>query len=62
MVKQAILNDEPISPSFCNCSGGWYVQMWEAILDRRLRIDLVESVLQGHDRCLFAVHIPEELL
>ena len=62
MVKQAILDGEPISPSFCNCSGGWYVQMWEAILDRRLRIDVVESVLQGHDRCLFAVHVPEELL
>jgi len=62
MVRDAIRTGEPISPDFCNCSGGWFVQMWEAILDRRLRIDVVESVLQGHDRCLFAIHLPEELL
>ena len=62
MVREAIRTGEPISPDFCNCSGGWFVQMWEAILDRRLRIDVVESVLQGHDRCLFAVYVPEELL
>jgi len=62
MVREAILTREPVSPSFCNCSSGWFVQMWEAILDRRLRIDLVESVLQGDDRCLFAVHLPEKSL
>jgi len=62
MVKDAILTGERVSADFCNCSGGWFVQMWEAILDRRLRIDVLESVLQGHDRCLFAVHLPPELL
>lgn len=40
----------------------WFVRMWEAILDRRQRIDVIESVPQGRDRCLFAVHIPQELL
>jgi hypothetical protein len=62
MVRDAIRNGEPVPRSFCDCSAGWYVQMWEAILDRRLRIDVVESVLRGDDRCLFAVHLPADLL
>jgi len=62
MVRDAIRTGEPVSEAFCNCSGGWFVQMWQAILDRRLRIDVVESVLRGDDRCLFAIHIPPQLL
>ena len=62
MVREAIRTGETVSPSFCNCSGGWFVQMWEAILDRRLPVEVVESVLRGDDRCLFAVCIPPELL
>ncbi|UCF09381.1 MAG: hypothetical protein JSW65_04775 [Candidatus Bipolaricaulota bacterium] len=62
MVRDAIRTGEAVPPEFCDCSAGWYVQMWSAILDRRLRIDVVESVLRGDDRCLFAVHVPQELL
>jgi hypothetical protein len=62
MVRDAIRTGETVPPDFCHCSAGWYVQMWQAILDRRLRVDVVESVLRGDDRCLFAVHLPPELL
>jgi len=62
MVKDAILRGEEISPTFCHCSAGWFVQIWEAILDRRLRVDVVQDVLHGADRCVFAVHLPKELL
>ncbi len=62
LVREAIRRDEALSASFCNCSGGWFVQMWEAILDRRLRVDVVESVLQGEERCVFRVHLPQDLI
>lgn len=62
MVKEAIRQSETVSPTFCNCSGGWFVQIWEGILGRTLRVDVVTSVLQGDDRCVFAIHLPEELL
>ncbi|MBN1858413.1 GyrI-like domain-containing protein [Candidatus Bipolaricaulota bacterium] len=62
VAREAIRRDEPLSASFCNCSGGWFVQMWEAILDRRLRVDVVDSVLEGNERCVFRVHLPQELI
>ena len=62
LVKEVIRTGEELSPSFCNCSAGWFVQMWEAILDRSpIRVDVVESVLRGDNRCVFAIHLPEEL-
>jgi effector-binding domain-containing protein len=62
MMRDAILRGEHVSPSFCHCSGGWFVQIWEAILGRTLQVDVVRSVLRGADRCVFAVHLPPELL
>jgi hypothetical protein len=62
LMKDAILSGEPVSASFCHCSAGWFVQIWEAILGRTLRVDVVQSVLQGADRCVFAIHLPRELL
>jgi len=62
MIKDAIRRGETVSPTFCNCSGGWFVQIWEGILGRTLRVDVVTSVLQGDDRCVFAIHLPQELL
>ena len=62
MIKDAIRQDETVSPTFCNCSGGWFVQIWEGVLGRTLRVDVVTSVLQGDDRCVFAIHLPEKLL
>jgi effector-binding domain-containing protein len=62
LVKEVIRTGEELSPSFCNCSAGWYVQMWETILGRSpIRVDLVESILRGDDRCRFAIHLPEDL-
>ena len=63
LVKEVIRTGEELSPTFCNCSAGWYVQMWETILDRRpIRVDVVQSILRGDDRCVFAIHLPENLL
>jgi len=62
LVKEVIRTGEELSPTFCNCSAGWYVQMWETILDRSpIRVDVVQSILRGDDRCVFAIHLPEEL-
>ena len=61
LVKEVIRTGEELSPTFCNCSAGWFVQMWETILDRSpIRVDVVESVLRGDDRCVFAIHLPKE--
>jgi effector-binding domain-containing protein len=50
------LDDTP--EAFCNCSAGWPKQLWEGILDQSLRIEIVQSLTKGDDRCEFAIHLP----
>ncbi|MBN2229233.1 MAG: hypothetical protein JW779_06525 [Candidatus Thorarchaeota archaeon] len=52
---------EEISSTFCCCSGGWVQQLWEGILEQPVKVKLVESLLQGDDRCTHAIEIPINL-
>lgn len=47
----------PVSPTHCYCSAGWYRRIWEGILERPVRVELLRSVLQGDECCEFAVHL-----
>jgi effector-binding domain-containing protein len=50
--------DEGISATFCNCSAGWYRQIWEGILKKPVRIEILKTLLKGDDTCEFAIHLP----
>lgn len=50
--------DEGISPTFCNCSAGWYRQLWEGILERPVRISILKSLLKGDQNCQFEISLP----
>ena len=59
LVKELIRNPtEKVSPTFCYCGAGWYKSLWEGILEKPVRVDLLKSVLQGDDSCRFAIHLP----
>jgi hypothetical protein len=45
---------------FCQCSGGFHKKPLEVILERPLKVEVLESVLKGDIRCRFAIYIPEE--
>jgi len=62
LVRDAIRDGKPVSRSFCHCSGGWYVQEWENVFGEPPQVDLVETMLEGKDACVFAVHIPPGFL
>lgn len=49
-------------PTFCNCSAGYHKRPWEVIFRRPLKADVVESVLNGDDRCQFAIYLPEDAI
>jgi hypothetical protein len=54
--------DQPIDPIFCNCSGGYYKNYWEAVFDQPVKVELLESVLMGDQVCKFALHLPPEII
>ncbi len=51
---------EGIPRAFCYCGAGWYRQQWEGATGLPVRVEIVESLLSGDQRCSFAVHLPVE--
>ncbi|MHA1521322.1 MAG: DUF6144 family protein [Promethearchaeota archaeon] len=63
LIREALLTeDQPISPIFCNCSGGFMKNFWEAMFDCSVDVELLESVIIGDEVCKFAIHIPENII
>jgi len=59
--REAVKSGEKVAPIFCNCSAGFHKKPWEAALGQKIRVDVLESVLQGDIRCRFAIHLPEDV-
>ena len=41
----------------CNCSIGWTQFVFEAVLGKKVQVELKESVLRGGKRCAFDIHV-----
>jgi len=41
----------------CQCSLGWQQHTWETMLQKKVRVELKESVLRGGKRCTFEIHV-----
>jgi hypothetical protein len=48
----------PAPEPYCCCCGGWYGGIWEFIVERPVRVDVLRPVMRGDDDCTFAVHLP----
>jgi predicted hydrocarbon binding protein len=57
--REAVKSGQPVAPIFCHCSAGFHKKPWEGALGQKVQVDVLESVLQGDDRCRFAIHLPE---
>jgi hypothetical protein len=45
----------------CNCSLGWQQYVYETMLGKQVRAELKESVLRGGKRCIFEIHVGDDL-
>ena len=43
----------------CNCSLGFQRHLWETILQKKVKVELKESVLRGGKRCIFEIQIQD---
>lgn len=43
--------------TYCQCSAGWYQQLFETALGESVRVELVQSILSGARSCEFLIHI-----
>jgi hypothetical protein len=44
---------------FCNCSAAFHRKPFEVIFKQKLEYEILESVLSGAERCLFAIRLPK---
>jgi len=56
-VRDALKSSETISATYCYCGAGYYKGIWEEILQRPVRVEVLESVLAGGEVCKVAVHL-----
>lgn len=48
---------EPISETYCHCSLGWMKTLFKTLLDKPVKVDLLQSVITGADSCKFIIHL-----
>ena len=44
----------------CNCSLGFQQHMWETLLQKKVKVELKESVLLGGKRCVFEIRVLDQ--
>ena len=60
-VRDALLQGAgTLSPTYCYCGAGFYKGIWEEILQQPVEVEVLESVLQGDDRCRIRIHLPPD--
>jgi hypothetical protein len=56
---RGIRDDETVSPTWCQCSKGFVMNLWEAYCGRPVKVELIESSISGATACTFAIHLEE---
>ncbi len=57
-VRQAPVLGARLPRGYCSCGAGFYQGIWEYILGRPVRVEVLSSVLLGDDQCSIAIHLP----
>jgi hypothetical protein len=50
-------DDENVSLTWCQCSKGFVIKLWEAYVGSPVKVDLVESCIAGAEECKFVIHL-----
>jgi len=57
-VRDGVGADPTLPITYCYCGAGFYQGIWEEILGKPVRVEMLESVMQGDDVCKIAIHLP----
>jgi len=49
--------EKAVPLEYCYCGAGWCRHIWEGILEKPVKVEIVKSVMDGDDVCRFAVYI-----
>ena len=49
--------DDRVSLIYCHCSKGFIKKFWEGILEKPVKVELMQSVVSGAPECKFAIYL-----
>lgn len=49
--------DTSVSLTYCHCSKAFVQKLWESVLEKPVKVELLQSVISGDSECKFAVHL-----
>jgi predicted hydrocarbon binding protein len=48
---------ECVSPTYCQCSRGFVLSMWERVLGKPVKVDVMETAVTGAKECRFRIRL-----
>jgi len=52
-----LIDTAKVSDAVCNCSLGWQKQTFETVLQKKVAVEIKESIIRGGKRCIFEIKI-----
>ena len=49
--------EDTVPLTYCNCGKGFVEKYWEAVLQKPVKVDLLQSAISGAKECKFAIHL-----
>jgi hypothetical protein len=49
--------EDTVSITYCSCSKGFVEKYWEAVLEKPVEVDILQSAISGAKECKFAIHL-----
>ena len=57
-IRDVLINQEKKLPEiYCYCGAGFYQNIWETILQRPVKVEVIESVMNGGNVCKIQIHL-----
>jgi hypothetical protein len=50
-------DEKTVSKTYCHCSKGFVKKFWESVLERPVKVDLIQSAVSGPNECKFAIYL-----
>lgn len=44
---------------YCECSAGWFEKLFQSVLERDVKVEIIHTINNGFKECLFNVHIKD---
>lgn len=52
------MSDIKLYPTYCYCGAGFYKGIWEEILKKPVKVEVLKTVMKGDDICQIAIYLP----